>query len=205
MSLRIHGIPKSRTFRALWVAEELGIPYENIPANSAEGAKTPEYLAINPNGRIPAIEDDGFRLFESLAITLYLAKRHGAGTLYPASLQDEALCWQWTLWGATEIEKPLIDFVSHRYVFAPEKRDEKLAAEAEAKLPRPLGVLEAHLSGREYLLGGGFTIADLNVASLLYTAWFNKADLSRWPRVKAWLDRILTRPAAVKARKLRET
>jgi glutathione S-transferase len=205
MSLRIHGIPKSRTFRALWVAEELNLPYENIPVNTTGDNKKAEFLAINPNGRVPAIEDDGFRLFESFAITLYLAKRHGAGTLYPASLQDEALCWQWTLWGVSEIEKSLIEFVANRYVFPPEKRDEKLACEAEAKLPRPLGVLDAHLAGREYLLGGGFTIADLNVASLLYTAWFNKADLSRWPHVKAWLDRILTRPAAVKARKLRET
>ena len=204
MSLRIFGAPRSRTFRVLWVAHELGIAYENDPVDFAEGAKKPAYLAVNPNARIPAIVDDGFQLFESLAINLYLAKKHGLGRLYPERLEDEARTWQWSLWGANEIEKLLIDVVFNRVVLPPEQRDEKLAAESQAKLERPLDVLERHLDGREHLLGGGFTIADLNVASLLYTAWFNKIDLARWPNIRAWLDRVLTRPAALAARKLRE-
>jgi glutathione S-transferase len=205
MTLRIYGAPRSRTFRVLWAAEELGIPYENIPVDFGDGSKKADYLAINPNGRIPAIDDGGFVLFESLAINMYLAKKHGAGTLYPAAAQDEARLWQWSLWGANEIEVALVQFISNRYVLPPEKRNEPLAAEAEAKLPRPLGVLDAHLATRAHLLGGDFTIADLNVGSLLYTAWINKADLSRWPRVKGWLDRLLTRPAALRARKMRES
>ena len=205
MTLRIYGAPRSRTFRVLWAAEELGLPYENVPVDFGEGSKKPEFLAINPNGRIPAIDDEGFVLFESLAITTYLAKKHGAGKLYPASLPDEARLAQWNLWGATEIETPLIQYVSNRYVLPPEKRNETVATEAEAKLPRPMGVLEAHFADRQHILGGDFTIADLNVGSLLYSAWFNKADLSRWPRVHAWLERILTRPAAQRARKLRES
>ncbi|APV50352.1 hypothetical protein BWI17_12000 [Betaproteobacteria bacterium GR16-43] len=205
MTLRIYGAPRSRTFRVLWAAEELGIPYENIPVDFAEGSKKPEYLAINPNGRIPAIDDDGFVLFESLAITMYLARKHGNGKLYPSSPQAEACLWQWSLWGANEIEVPMVQWIGNRFVLPPEKRNEAIAAEAEAKLPRPMGVLDAHLATREHILGaGGFTIADLNVASLVYTAWFNKGDLSRWPQVQAWLDRVLTRPAALKARKLRE-
>jgi glutathione S-transferase len=204
MTLKIYGAPRSRTFRVLWAAEELGLPYENIPVDFAEGSKKPDYLAINPNGRIPAIDDDGFMLFESLAINMYLAKKHGAGKLYPAAAQDEARLWQWGLWGANEIEVPLVQFISNRYVLPPDKRNETVAAEAESKLPRPLGVLDAHLAARKHILGGDFTIADLNVGSLLYSAWFNKADLSRWPQLQPWLDRILTRPAAVKARRLRE-
>lgn len=204
MTLRIYGAPRSRTFRVLWAAEELGIAYENIPVDFGEGSKKADYLTINPNGRIPAIDDDGFVLFESLAINMYLAKKHGAGKLYPAAAKDEARLWQWGLWGANEIETPLIQFVSNRHVLPPEKRNEQLAAEAEAKLPRPMGVLDAHLATRPHMLGADFTIADLNVGSLLYSAWFNKADLSRWSQVKGWLDRILTRPAAQQARKLRE-
>ena len=204
MTLRIYGIPRSRTFRALWVAEELGLAYESVPTNFTDDVRKPEFLAVNPNGRIPAIDADGFRLSESLAITLYLAKRHAAGSLYPTRLEDEALAWQWTLWGATEIERALIDLVFNRHVLPPEKRDESIARAAEEKLPRPLGVLDRHLAERPYLLGETFSVADLNVASLLYTAWFNGVDLSRWPRVKDWLDRILTRPAAERARKLRE-
>lgn len=203
MSLKIYGVPKSRTFRALWAAEELGLPYENIPVDFTEGVKRAEFLAVNPVGRIPAIDYDGFRLSESLAITTYLVKRHG-GPLQPASIEDEARSLQWTLWGATEIERPLIDLVSHRHVLAPDKRDASVASAAEAKLPRPLDLLESHLGGSPWLLGDAFTVADLNVASLLYTAWYNQVDLGRWPRMKAWLDRCLERPAAKRARKLRE-
>ncbi len=204
MTLRVYGAPRSRTFRVIWAAEELGLPYENVPVDFGEGSKQPAFLAINPNGRIPAIDDDGFVLFESLAINMYLAKKHGAAKLYPGAPQDEARLWQWSLWGATEIEVPLIQYVSNRYVLAPEKRDEKVAAEAQAKLPRPLGVLDTHLVTHKHILGGDFTIADLNVGSLLYSAWYNKADLSRWPQIRSWLESILARPAALKARATRE-
>ena len=74
MTLKIHGIPRSRTFRTLWAAEEAGVAYQNIPTDSKAGAKQPEFLALNPNGRIPAIEDDGFALWESLAINLYIVR-----------------------------------------------------------------------------------------------------------------------------------
>ena len=204
MTLKIYGIPRSRAFRVLWAAEELALPYENVPTDFNEGVKRPEFLKLNPNGRIPAIDDGGFVLFESLAINLYLARRYGAGTLYPATIEDEARAWQWSLWGVNEIERLLSDLVVNRYVAPPEKRNEALAKEAEAKLPRPLGVLDAHLGTHTHLLGEAFTIADLNVAALMYGTWLNKVDLSRWPRIAAWLERCFKRPGAMKARKLRE-
>ena len=81
-NLKIYGVPLSRAYRALWMANELGLDYENVPIHFADGsAKTPEYLAVNPNGRIPAIDDNGFKLWESMAINLYLAKKHGSGLL----------------------------------------------------------------------------------------------------------------------------
>ena len=90
-SLRIYGIARTRAFRALWVAKELGLDYEHLPIEIGDdGARAPEFLAINPNGRLPFIDDDGFVLFESLAITLYLAKKYSPGKLYPAALEDEA-------------------------------------------------------------------------------------------------------------------
>ena len=98
-ALRIYGVARTRAFRALWMAEELGLDYEHIPIEIGEaGARKPEFLAINPNGRLPAIDDDGFVLTESLAITLYLAKKYSSGKLYPATLQAEARVWQWSLW-----------------------------------------------------------------------------------------------------------
>ncbi len=82
------------------MATELGLDYEHLPIEIGDaGARAPEFLAINPNGRLPVIVDDGFVLFESLAITLYLAKKHSLGKLYPASLQGEAKAWQWSFLG----------------------------------------------------------------------------------------------------------
>ena len=204
MTLEIHGIARSRTFRCLWAAEEAGVAYQHIPTHFNDDARQPAFLAINPNGRIPAIDDGGFVLWESLAINLYIAKRYANGTLYPARIEDEARAWQWSLWAANEIERALIDLVFNRIVLAPDQRDEALAAAAEEKLPRPLGVLDAHLGASAYLLGDAFSVADLNVAGVMYASWFYKIDYSRWPHVKSWLERCLTRRAALAARKLRE-
>jgi glutathione S-transferase len=97
-NLKIYGVPLSRAYRALWMANELGLDYENVPIHFADGsAKTPEYLAVNPNGRIPAIDDNGFKLWESMAINLYLAKKHGSGLL-PKTMEDEAHAIQWSFW-----------------------------------------------------------------------------------------------------------
>ena len=104
--LRIYGIARTRAFRALWMANELGLDYEHLPIEiGAAGARSPEFLAINPNGRLPFIVDDGFVLFESLAITLYLAKKHSNGKLYPSTLEGEATTWQWSLWAVTEVDR----------------------------------------------------------------------------------------------------
>jgi glutathione S-transferase len=84
----LYGIARTRAFRALWIAEELGLGYDHLPIEIGDaGARAPEFLAINPNGRLPFIDDGGFVMFESLAITLYLAKKHSAGKLYPGSLE----------------------------------------------------------------------------------------------------------------------
>ncbi|HXZ88731.1 MAG TPA: glutathione S-transferase N-terminal domain-containing protein, partial [Candidatus Binataceae bacterium] len=80
MTIKLYGIPQSRSARCLWILEELGLPYENIPVDFIGEAQKPEYLKINPNGRIPALDDDGVVLFESLAINLHLARKYGAAT-----------------------------------------------------------------------------------------------------------------------------
>src|ERR1043165_7648653 len=104
--VKIYGMARTRAFRALWVAMELGIDYEHIPVEIGEaGAQTPEFLAINPNGRLPVIVDGDFVLFESLAITMYLAKKHGLGQLYPTSVEGEGRTWQWTLWALNEVDR----------------------------------------------------------------------------------------------------
>ena len=204
MTLKIHGIPKSRAFRNYWVCAELGIPYQAVETNFTEGVKAPAFLAINPNGRIPAIDDDGFTLFESFAINLYLAKKHGLGKIYPAELHGEAKCWQWTIWGITELEKLLFDLTTNRVIKPPGERDAKLADAAESALARPLAVLDKELATKPWILGSEFSVADLNVAGTMYASWFNKIDYAKWPNVKAWQERVFNRPGALAARKLRE-
>jgi len=199
--LKIYGIPRSRAFRTLWLAKELGIEYENI-ATGINETRTPEYLAINPNGHVPAIDDDGFILWESMAINLYLAKKHSRGALYPIRFEDEARVWQWSFWGITEIERPLLTALFHRALLPEAQRDAALADKSEHELGRPLMVLDQAVAGQPYLLGEHFSIADLNVASVLSWARPARIDLSAVTKMADWLKRCAERPAAREARDL---
>ncbi len=197
--LKIYGVAGSRAYRTLWMVNELGLEYENMPIHFADGsAKTPEYLAINPNGRIPAIDDNGLKLWESMAINLYLARKHDKG-LWPKTIEGEAQAIQWSFWVMTEVEKPTLAVLFHK-VFLPEgQRDPKAAEDGEQQLQRPLKVLDQALAKTGYLVGSSFTVADLNVASVLSWARIARMDLSAYPHVDKWLTATLRRPAAVKA------
>jgi glutathione S-transferase len=197
-SLRIYGIARTRAFRALWVAKELGLDYQHLPIEIGDdGAKSPEFLAINPNGRLPVIVDGDFVLFESLAITLYLAKKHSGGRLYPATLEGEALAWQWSLWAVTEVDRGVNIWSLHAVRLPPEERNAALREEALKIIASPFKVLDAAVAKQPYLLGNDFTVADLNVAAVISRAV--DMDLSTWPHLKDWLTRCLERPAAREA------
>ena len=204
-SLKIHGIARSRAARNIWCAEECGVPYELVKANWAEdGLKTPAFLALNPMASVPVLQDGGLTLTESLAIDLYIAKKYGtAKGLYPAAVEGEAKAWQWTLFAASEMEPKNGVFMANTFMKPAGERDAKAAAEAWAGLAKPFGVLNVRLVKQSWLLGDAFSVADLNVASILLGAWSNKVDFSAWPRMKAWLDRCLARPAAQKMIALR--
>jgi glutathione S-transferase len=198
--LRIYGVARTRAFRVLWIANELRLDYEHVPLEiGPAGARKPEYLAINPNGRLPAIDDGGFILWESLAITLYLAKKHGR--LYPMTLEGEAKAWQWSLWSVQEVDRGVNIWSLHAARLPPADRDPQQLAEALKVLEPPFKVLDGALAGRSYLLGEDFTVADLNVAAVISRAF--DMDLSATPRVGEWLKRCLERPAAVATRALR--
>ena len=200
--LRIYGIARTRAFRALWTAKEIGLDYEHIPVEVGQaGARKSDYLALNPNGRLPTIDDDGFILWESLAVTLYLAKKHALGRLYPATLEGEAKAWQWSLWAANEVERGVNIWSLHAIRLPPEDRNHSVLAEALKVLGPPFKVLDGALDGRPYLLGDAFTVADLNVAAVISRAI--EMDLAATPRLARWLARCLERPAAREARALR--
>lgn len=201
--LKIYGVARSRAFRTLWMANELGLDYDHVMVDFATGeTRQPSYLAINPNGHVPAIDDGGFILWESMAINLYLAKKYGAGTLYPAAIEDEARAWQWSLWGMTEIERPVLTAMFNRAVYPPEKRDAAAADAAEKDLQHPLGVLDAAVTKTPYLLGDDFTVADLNVAAILSWARPARIDFAPFAKAADWLARCALRPAAKAARDL---
>ena len=199
--LTIYGAPKSRGLRTLWMAGELGLDYEHkayLP-RSAE-TKTPEYHALNANGRVPTIDDDGFILSESMAINFYLAKKHGK--LYPSDPKNEALALQWSLWETDRLDRQIVNYQRHTQDL-PEAERQPASAEASWKEIVPaLDVLETALTKNEWLAGPAFSVADLNVASALFRAL--SMDLAKWPHVQAWLKRSWDRPAAQKARAMRD-
>jgi glutathione S-transferase len=193
--LRIYGLARTRAFRALWMAKELGLDYEHIPMEIGQaGARKSDYLTLNPNGRLPTIDDNGFVLWESLAITLYLAKKHATGRLYPATLEGEAEAWKWSLWAVQEVDRGVNIWSLHAVRLPPEDRDPQRLAEALKVIDGPFKVLDGVLATRLYLLGETFTVADLNVAAVISRAI--DMDLSALPHLGAWLARCLDRPAA---------
>ncbi len=197
--LKVYGVAQSRAFRALWMAEECGVAYEHVPTHFQTDAKQPDYLAINPNGRIPAIDDDGVIVWESMAVNLYLAKKYGKA-LGPKDLAEDAHASQWSFWVMTEVEKPLLNALFARTGMMGAKKDDAEAERLFGELKKPLEVLDRQLAQSPYLLGDRFTVADLNVASVLSWAQMGGFDLAPWTRVSAWLTGCLSRPAAAKAR-----
>jgi glutathione S-transferase len=196
--LRIYGVARTRAFRALWISEELGLSYEHFPIEiGGGGARSPEFLALNPNGRLPFVVDDGFVLAESLAITLYLAKKHATGKLYPVALEDEAKAWQWSFWAIAEVDRGVNIWSLHAVRLPPDERNASLREEALKVIDAPFKVLDAAVAKQPYLLGSEFTVADLNVAAVICRTV--DMDLDGVPNLKAWLTRCLDRPAARKA------
>ena len=194
--ITLYGDLRSRAHRVAWMLKELELPFEHVPTHFLDGStRTPEYLDINPNGRVPALKDGDLVLFESLAINLYLARKHG-GPLAPVDLREESLAMQWSIWVLTEIEKPLLLAAANLFLFAEEQRNAEEAAAMTRKLGRPFKVLDAHLRKRPYLLGDRFTVADLNVSAVMTLAPLSQMDLSEWPALNAWLTQCLERPAA---------
>ena len=206
MTLKLYGTAASRAARPLWVARELGLVYDHIPVHYlGGGTRTAEFLAINPNGHIPVIDDDGVLVWESMACALYLAERFkvsGAPALAAENHAEQAEILRWSFWVVTECEKDALAILMHRVLMPKDRRKPELADEAERRLLAPLLVLEQHLQTRSYLAAERFTVADICVASVL--AWVQGATglLAQCPRVTEWLSRCLERPAFKTVREL---
>jgi glutathione S-transferase len=196
--MKLYGTSKSRASRCLVLLEELGLEYEHVPLFAPPRSHSDDraiLTAINPNGHIPVLDDGGFIIWESMAINLYLAEKHG-GPLWPESSIDRALIYQWSFWSQTEIDRA--DWNRAR-----RSGDEGQIKADREQLIRALGILDRRLSGRDYLLGNSFTLADLNVATTLSEP--HEQGLIGWQRLDArrsglsalavWLERCINRPS----------
>jgi glutathione S-transferase len=203
--LTIYGVYRSRASRNIWLANELGLPFEHVPIMQRYRlpdpppagivhTKSPEFLKVNPNGHIPSIDDDGLVLHESLGINLYLAKKHD-GPLAPANVAEDGQMSMWSLWAAIEVEGQAINIIYHRVSNAGRPMDPKLADDAVEALRGPFAVLDAALAKDGYLVGGRFTVADINVAEVVRYAQAAPELFADAPHVKAWLAACQARPA----------
>lgn len=216
MTLKIYGIGASRATRPIWTALELGVPFEHIAVPYAGGAtRTPEFLAINPNGHIPVVIDERpegvITVWESMACALYIARVHGVAngqSVTPANAREEAEVLRWSFWTVTELEKDALTVLMHRMAMPAEQRKPELADQAESRLKVPLAVLEKHLQaqherGEACLAANRFTVADVCVASV--ASWIRPAPalLAQYPAVSAWLHACVERPAHKQARAMK--
>lgn len=204
--LTIYGAFRSRATRPIWLCYEAGVDFTHKPVIQSYRLKdpaapdaplntaSPEFLKINPQAQIPAMEDDGLILTESLAICQHIARRHG-GTLGPQDWREQALADQWALYAATGLEDPgLAIYFAHAQGRANTDAGKAEIAAAAAKLARPLDRLEGHLQGRDWLMADRFTVADVMVAECLRYCTGQEGFLNAWPNAGDWLARCHARP-----------
>ncbi len=179
-------------FKVFAILQELGLPCEHITIDMMKGQhKSPEYLAVNPNGKVPTLVDGDFQVWESNAILTYLAAKHPERGLMPTDAKGLALVQQWLQWQASQFS-PAANKVMFETVYAKffgRTTDEAKLATALEELKKELAVLEKSLAGKEYLCGR-LSIADFSIASMLLARQPMRVDLSGFPQVKAWQERL---------------
>ena len=180
----------------LWAADELGIDYEQVDIGGDFGGNDlPEYLAKNPNGLVPTIEDGGFVLWESGAITRYLCAKHGMGTLCPADPAQRAIAEQWMDWKLTTV-MPMMTPIFWGLVRTPEAdRDMDLIERSILRGRKIWSMLDAHLAGRDYVAGDRLTMGDIPLGPQVHRWYVLVAEPPALPHLEAWYERLQKRPA----------
>jgi glutathione S-transferase len=186
----------TRSIRVRWTLQELGVDFEAVTVNLAAGEhRRPEFLKINPAGRLPVLIDDDFVLTESVAIVLYLAEKYSHKGLLPIDLKQRAQVNRWLLFTATELEQPLWRIVRHTTLYP-----EHLRLTAEVSLARQdftdmAAVMEEHMQARKFIVGDTVTVADFVAACTL--DWANEVQLlDDFPQLLDYMERVYARPNA---------
>ncbi|SOD16233.1 glutathione S-transferase family protein [Nitrosomonas ureae] len=198
--ITLYGIEWSRAKYVLFTLAELGLDFQHVRINPFEKEKyAPEYLKLNPLAQVPTLVDGDLVLTEAVAINFYLARKYGAGKLWTDRLEGEAQIYKWSLFALTQMETACVDLILHRKVFDAKARNPDIIQAAEKKLMKPLEVLNNHLAGKDFLVAGKFTVADINMAGVLSYALGGEFDFSPYHHVARYLEAILSRPACRKA------
>ncbi|ABL69931.1 glutathione S-transferase family protein [Paracoccus denitrificans] len=205
--LTIYGVTRSRASRIIWLCHELGLPFRQVPVIQAYrlpdpdapdaplNTHSPDFLKLSPAGAVPVIQDGDLVLSESLACTLHLARKYGQ-PFGPADAVEDALMLQWSFYAATAIEQDALTILfNHDKGQIQSGAAQASVAHAAERLIRPLRVLEDHIARHGHLVGGRFTVADLNLAEVLRYAQGYGQLMEQFPAVMAWLDDCQARPA----------
>lgn len=197
--LKVYGCPMTRSLRALWALEEAGAEYEYVVVDLGRGdGRQPEYRAVNPGGKVPALVDDDLVLTESAAIVSYIGEKFPASGLTPDDLQAHAVQCQWLAFAISELEQPLWMLAKHRFVLPEQLRLPAIEPAARWEFDKAAGVLEQRLQGREYVAADHFTGADILIGHTL--AWARKYEMLNSAVLADYADRVLARPALAAAR-----
>jgi len=183
--------------KVLWLVDELRLPHEHIDAGgSFGGLDTPEFLAMNPHGKVPVIDDDGTIVWESHTILRYLAARYGGTRWWPDAPAERSLAERWMDWSATALQPDFLMGVFWGFYRTPEaQRDHVAIREKVAACASHFELLDRILQGRRYLLGDEPTLADIPAGTALYRYFGLEIERPAVPNVVAWYSRLQARPA----------
>ena len=198
MSLVFYYAPMSTAVVCHWALEELGVPYEKVKLAFNTGDLTqPDFLAVNPNGKVPALVHDGASIFESAAINIYLGETFGVEKgLFPAPGPQRGEALKWIVWANVTLGGSLARFQLNTSERIPkEQHNDKAAAAAKVDVEKHLGVLDGVLQGKKFLLGDTFSLADLHLSAFAGYVGSCGFDIARWPALGAWMKTCTSRAA----------
>jgi glutathione S-transferase len=202
MGITIYHAPQTRAVLALWAAEELGLPFEQVKIDFKSGEHKGEaFTKINPNQRLPAMVVDGRPMFESTAMVLFFAETYGREKkLWPSDNPSRAEAMGWTVWGTAQLGHDIHTLMMNSNERVPkEMHNEAQAKAARAAIDKDLKVLDAHLARHPFILGDAFTLADVIPASAMFFATLGGVDISPYKHVGAWMEKISGREALKRA------
>ncbi|OXI36386.1 glutathione S-transferase family protein [Burkholderia aenigmatica] len=194
--MKLYGFAGTRSQRALWGLKELDADFEFISVNLLQGEhKRPEFLRLNPAGKVPVLVDGDLVIPESAAIVLYLADKYPEKALLPVDPALRAEAYRWVMFAVTELEQPLWRITRHSFIYPPEKRSPADIELAREDFKTMAAILDKHLEGRAFIVGDTLTVADCVTAYLI--DWAGECNLiDSFPQLRAYLERLYARPKA---------